>query len=188
MSNTKLIAGLTPQEYHAAWRKANPESLKRAKQKYRETHPERVKAQEASRYWDNPEKARARSRAYHAAHPEAQSKRQKAAPERCREYSAKWRGKNRDRIAEYAAARQKANPDKCRAGTARRRAAKLQATPAWADHVEINAVYAKAALLGLAVDHIVPLRGKLVCGLHVHHNLQPLSGPENSRKSNRHTP
>ena len=75
-----------------------------------------------------------------------------------------------------------------RAACARRRAAKLNATPAWADRQAIAAVYAEAAAKGMHVDHIVPLKSKLVCGLHVPWNLQVLPGPENIRKSNRFWP
>ena len=54
------------------------------------------------------------------------------------------------------------------------------------DHERIKAIYREAAAREgeWHVDHIIPLRGKLVCGLHVPDNLQILPGAENRRKSN----
>lgn len=75
--------------------------------------------------------------------------------------------------------------------TNKRRAAKLHRTPPWADEAAIHAVYAEAQRItrdtGIPhhVDHIVPLQGKTVSGLHVHTNLQILTGSENSKKRNR---
>ena len=75
--------------------------------------------------------------------------------------------------------------------TAKRRAARLQRTPAWADMDAIRAVYEEARRLTVAtgiehhVDHEIPLQGKFVSGLHVHTDLQILTGSENSRKRNR---
>lgn len=56
--------------------------------------------------------------------------------------------------------------------------------PPWADISKINEFYKQARELGLTVDHIVPLRGKLVSGLHVQNNLQLLPASVNSSKGN----
>jgi len=80
------------------------------------------------------------------------------------------------------------------AKVAKRRAAKLQATVAWADKDKIAAIYVEAQrlseLTGVVyhVDHIVPLISKKVCGLHNEFNLQVLPGVENLKKHNRHWP
>jgi 5-methylcytosine-specific restriction endonuclease McrA len=58
-------------------------------------------------------------------------------------------------------------------------------TPCWADLIKIKEVYSQAQKLGLTVDHIIPLNGKLVCGLHVENNLQLLTRAENSAKLNK---
>jgi 5-methylcytosine-specific restriction endonuclease McrA len=52
-------------------------------------------------------------------------------------------------------------------------------------HDEVTAIYLAAHACGNVVDHIVPLKHKLVCGLHVPWNLQPLSRTANARKLNR---
>ena len=55
----------------------------------------------------------------------------------------------------------------------------------WTEHAEIRKVYKEAARLKLVVDHIIPLQGTDVSGLHVLANLQMLTQSENSGKSNR---
>ena len=76
----------------------------------------------------------------------------------------------------------------------KRRAIKLKATPLWltSEHFkEIENFYLQAQNLKLLtglqyhVDHIVPLQGKNVCGLHVPWNLQVIPAKENMSKSNR---
>jgi hypothetical protein len=76
----------------------------------------------------------------------------------------------------------------------KRRIAKIKRTPAWADNALINAFYDEARRLtdstGIQhhVDHIIPLQGELVSGLHVETNLQVLTAHENMSKGNRYSP
>lgn len=64
--------------------------------------------------------------------------------------------------------------------------------PAWASAGAIRAVYDEARRLtretGVAhhVDHIIPLRGEFVSGLHVAENLRAIPAAENLRKRNRY--
>lgn len=78
------------------------------------------------------------------------------------------------------------------ASEAKRRAAKRNALPAWADRDAIRSIYeeAKAKIKATGqswhVDHIIPLSGKFVCGLHVPANLRIIPGADNLRKSNKY--
>lgn len=62
---------------------------------------------------------------------------------------------------------------------------RLNRVPPWADQVEIRKIYKEARAKGMTVDHIIPLRGELVSGLHVHNNLQLLPTSANSSKGNK---
>lgn len=101
----------------------------------------------------------------------------------------KWRDENREHRAAY----KKANKGSVNADTAKRHAAKLQRTPKWLtadDHAQIKAVYEQAQRLtdcfGIQfhVDHIHPLQGKNVSGLHVPWNLRVVTATANIRKGN----
>lgn len=101
---------------------------------------------------------------------------------------------NREERSAASARWRAENPDKHAAKEAKRRAAKLKATPPWADTEQIKLIYRRAQELkeqtgrDWHVDHIVPLKGKTVCGLHCEANLQILSAFDNLSKSARYWP
>jgi sRNA-binding protein len=96
--------------------------------------------------------------------------------------------------ADYAkATREAMKPYRARKA-AERRAAELRATPRWLSAVQISQIaefydiaHARQVQTGVVqhVDHIVPLQGKSVRGLHVPWNLQVLTEAENCSKHNR---
>lgn len=108
------------------------------------------------------------------------------------EYHHQWNEGNRDKRATYAKRWQGNNPDKI-AEYGRIRAFMIdQAIPLWFEEELVKQVYLKRDELNekwdteFEVDHIVPLQGKNVCGLHCWANLQLLDKPLNSRKTNKH--
>jgi len=106
-----------------------------------------------------------------------------------------WVAGNREAHNAKCARWVRLNRGKVNARTARRYAAKTKATPAWvlndADMLwMINEIYDLAkhrsavTKIQWEVDHIVPLRGANVCGLHTPFNLRVVLSAENRRKSN----
>ena len=96
---------------------------------------------------------------------------------------------NREKILQKAREYRANNKEKLAvsdlANARRRQADKAKRTPPWYNHAEAKAYYADAKKVGLVVDHIIPLRGKRVSGLHWAHNLQLLTFEENAAKSNK---
>lgn len=86
-------------------------------------------------------------------------------------------------IAKRESLYKKNNRGKQNSYTVKYRASKLKATPLWADLEAIKEFYINCPK-GYHVDHIVPLQGKNVRGLHVLKNLQYLTASENCSKGN----
>ena len=87
------------------------------------------------------------------------------------------------------------NVDVVRADTSVRKRRHREATPRWltpAERLQMRDLYVQARKLTeltrerYVVDHIVPLRGEAVCGLHVPWNLRVITQDENLKKSNKH--
>lgn len=102
----------------------------------------------------------------------------------------KWRKDNIDHTKvyhkKYSKEHYSNNRTKYYSSNAKRRASKLHATPAWLSRPQLIYMHAFYALCpeNHHVDHIVPLQGKTVCGLHVPWNLQILTASENLKKGN----
>lgn len=148
-----------------------------------EADKDRVAAASRAHYLANKERHGELSRAHYRANREHRSAKM-----------AEWYEANKDVVSASQKAWRSANLHKIAAKQARRRAAETKATPAWANQALISSFYELAReatqRTGIPhhVDHIVPLRGKIVCGLHVESNLQVLPGAENLSKSNRQWP
>ena len=150
--------GNSSKEYMRAYRKANREKLNTQLKEWRSTRMEKVRADNRAWYEDNKEKRRLIYRASNKAWAEA-------------------------------------NKDKLNAKHAKRRAAKLNRTPSWLtkeDLGKIESIYKEAQKLREEtgeewhVDHIIPLQGENISGLHVPDNLQVIRAKENTSKQNRY--
>ena len=162
------------------WAAANKERKAEIQKKYR-AKPE-VKRREAEY-----------TKAYKRAHPE-----------KAKQYTQNWRQRNRQkyldsqrnyyqRKLEYFKAFKFLNRHKHCANEAKRRSVRKSARVSWADECAILEFYLEAQrrteLTGTPhhVDHILPLQGKTVCGLHVETNLRVVTREENLSKGNRIT-
>lgn len=116
-------------------------------------------------------------------------KRQKARyeknPEKFLARNKEWQKNNKEKQNSYKRNWAKKNRNKRNFATVQYRMRKARATPAWADLNTIREIYYNCPK-GMHVDHIVPIKGENVCGLHVENNLQYLTKQENLEKGNKY--
>ena len=156
--------------HNSKYYKQNQEAVKAKVAKYKEMNPEKVRqsGKAAKAIWEANNKEK--RKAYQLKHNGS---------EKHKEASRRWCKNNRATA---------------NAGTVRYRTAKANRTPSWANDQLIAAYYKEAKrleeLTGIQfhVDHIIPLQGELVSGLHVETNLQLLPAHENLGKSNSFDP
>jgi len=160
-------------EYYKAWRAANMDHIREYDKEYHNTHKDRINKNRRAWKAANSDKVAATRKKHHE--------------------------RNKDKMNAKTKAYKIANPDKVKAWNAKRRAAKLQRTVAWADDQAIKDIYKDCEEINLAfkaagctetfvVDHVVPLVGKLVSGLHVEYNLDIITTAENLSKNNKFIP
>lgn len=160
----------------AEYREANREKARGYARRYREENPEKIAEQKRRYYEENREQIAEQKRRYYEENRDQ-------IVEQKRQYNEANRGKRQEWVRQ--------NPEKNAANTAKRRAAKLNRTPAWADLETIKLFYETRQAISEAtgrlfhVDHEIPLQGKTVSGLHVPSNLQIIPAEHNIAKGNR---
>lgn len=181
--------------YQKAYRAAHAEKHRAYMVVYYAANKAKLNAQAAERYRANPDSYKERARIWEIEHPE-----------RNRELAAQYRSANREKIKEISQIDWQRHNAKRRATKAAYRAAfpelgahyvrlrqtrKQQATPLWADLEVIKDFYKEASNLSKHtgtkwhVDHQIPLKHPLVCGLHNEFNLRVITCDENQSKGNR---
>lgn len=151
-----------------------------------------AKRMQDTAFRQNAAKLSAEWRAQNPERNEANVKRWRDAhPERIRGYSEAWKKanpeKNRDILQRCGRVWRKNNPERLRLHAKSRNKRVSRSTPPWVDRSAIREIYANRPV-GHDVDHIIPLNGKTVSGLHVPWNLQYLPALKNRAKGNRWQP
>lgn len=115
-------------------------------------------------------------------------------PHKKKESVNKWREENREQHNAINREWNKRNKAKKAALESKRRTAQLQRTPKWLTDNDLWIIEEAFHLAELRtkqfgfswhVDHIIPLQGKTVSGLHVPSNIQVILAAENTKKSNK---
>jgi hypothetical protein len=139
-----------------------------------------------------------RSKKWHAENPEKARKSERKSyakrAEQCRQYAAEYRANNPEKVR----ATNKKSKSKNRAYhtylESQRQKKIKQATPSWltkedkqwmVDIYKLSKQIKDEYGVVTAVDHIIPIKGKTVCGLNVPSNLRVVTQKYNSEKSNR---
>ena len=181
-----------------AYRLAHLEKTKADQAAWRRRNREKVLADKKAAWFANHEENKLKLRARYAEDPEKYKqlgKEQYLLRQATNlQYAANYRAVNRAAVVASKKQYAQENPGKINALVAKRKAAKLQRTPAWLTEDDLWMIEQAHELAALRtklfgfpwhVDHILPLQGKYVSGLHVPLNMQVIPGLENCRKGNR---
>ena len=152
------------------------------------------------RYLEKNQEARKQSLKTYRNKPEAKQKRKEWLDAHAEQYAASkllWSQNNPSKVKANTKMHRENNPGFSASHCAKRRSKKLTATPNWVGSEEqwlIKEAYSLAALRSKMfgfkwhVDHVVPLQGTTVCGLHTVENLQVIPWTDNIKKHNKWQP
>ena len=136
-----------------------------------------------------------RKNRYHATSYDKQYKNLPEVKERSKQYAKKYRIENNEQIKQTIAQWGKNNKDKRLASVLKYKYFKAKATPLWDSELTEFVTEEAAHLCRIReqitgfkwhIDHVIPLQGKNVCGLHVWNNLQLLPAKINQSKGNKY--
>lgn len=146
----------------------------------------------------NREKAYARVKEWRSNNPELWAEQAKRYaekyPEKAVARTTRWRKKDPEHAAQISKKTREKNRARIKSNKAAYRSGKTNRIPAWLsdfDKLKIKCIYSIATMLTRVnkepwhVDHIIPLHGKTVSGLHVPSNLRFIKGEENLLKNNK---
>lgn len=160
-------------EYKAQWYLKNKKRLSEQNKIYRLKHKEELKIKRRLYYQNTvqnyPKRILDTLEQKKQKRKEQLQKHKINNPEKIKQYRQKWKSNNKGLVSYYT--------------NKRRKYIKLR-TPYWVNQKDIRNIY-KNRPNGCDVDHIIPLQGKNVSGLHVPWNLQYLDRKENQKKSNK---
>lgn len=164
------------------------------KKKWDKENPDHVKKHRKSHYKKNIQKYKEKNKENYKKTKDVRLKQAKIYRDSHKEELKLWKKNNPEKVKAIAKRAYKKNPAKKHANTMKRYTNTLKRTPKWLtkdQHKEMEQFYIKSKELeketGIKhnVDHIIPLQGKNVSGLHVPWNLQVITKLDNIKKNNK---
>lgn len=171
-------------ECRKEYRKETSDRIKEYNREYRKENADRIKEYNKEYRKENADRARERNRKYY-----------KENSDRFKECKKEYYKENADRIRERHRKYYKENKSAYVEHGSKRRAAKINRTPLWLTddcqktirlYYDTRQSLTEATGTEYHVDHIIPLQGNNVSGLHVPQNLQIIKAERNISKGNRY--